>query len=142
MLIVEKAIGLVTSLLITPFLVYTLGTEDYGLWILILSVLGWFNVLDLGFPAAVQRYITLALEKGDKAKVNSVFSTSLVLFSSIGVIAVAGIILLANFPGVLGTDSIDHPTVSFALCVLSLKVLWDFVMMSFHGFFAGWLAPV
>ena len=139
MLVVEKVVGLVATLLITPFLIRALGTNDYGLWILILSVLGWFSVLDLGLPLAVQRYITIALEKGDSRTVNTVFSTSMMLFTSIGVLAVLGMLLLAEFPQFLGVSIEDHPTVSMALTFLSVKVLWDFMMNAFHGFFAGLL---
>jgi len=139
MLVVEKAVVLLTSLLVTPFLIRTLGTNDYGLWILILSILGWFNILDLGLPAAVQRYITIALEQGDNAKVNTVFSTSLALFSLIGLVAASAVLILASNPQILGATSIDEPTIALALSLLCLKVLWDFMMNCFHGFFGGLL---
>ena len=139
MLFLQTGIGIVISLLITPFLILSLGTSDYGLWILILSVVGWFNVLDLGLPAAVQRYITIALEAGDNIKVNSVFSTSLALFGGVGLVAVLGLFVLASNPSILGAPSIDQSTISYALTILSMKVLWDFAMNAFHGFFAGML---
>lgn len=53
------------SLVLTPYLITNLGNENYGLWILILSALGWFSFIDLGFSYAIQRNIMLALAKSD-----------------------------------------------------------------------------
>lgn len=135
----ERGIVVVTSLLLTPFLIGELGEHDYGLWILIISVLGWFNIINLGFPSAVQRHITLALENADHQKVNVVFSTSLILFGILGIFAAAGLLFFALFPSIFGVDSLDQSTLALALAIFSLKVLWDFLMNAIHGFFAGLL---
>ena len=60
---IEIIIITLISLVLTPYLIHHLGDEHYGLWILILSALGWFNFIDLGFAYAIQRNIVLALEK-------------------------------------------------------------------------------
>jgi len=135
----ENLITVVTSLALTPFLINTLGNNDYGLWILIISIMGWFNVVNLGFPVAVQRHITFALEQNDTKQINVVFSTSLVLFGGLGLIAALGLISLAQFPLSLGVDPEAGVTLTFALSILCLKVVWDFLMNAFHGFFSGLL---
>ena len=53
----EILIITVISLVMTPYLIHHLGDVHYGLWILILSALGWFNFIDLGFSYAIQRNI-------------------------------------------------------------------------------------
>ena len=70
--LLENMIMVAIALLMTPFFINTLGNNDYGLWLLTLSILGWFNVVDLGFPSAVQRHITIALEKKDSIEINTV----------------------------------------------------------------------
>lgn len=136
---IERVIVVVTSLLLTPFLIDVLGQQDYGLWILIISVLGWFNVIDLGFSTAVQRYIVLALESSDHRKVNIIFSTAFALFSALGIFAASCLLILAQFPDIFGVDEAREPTLLIALSILSLKVFWDFLMNSFHGIFSGLL---
>lgn len=137
--LIENIIMVGISLLLTPFFIKTLGNNDYGLWLLTLSILGWFNVIDLGFPAAVQRQITIALEKKDDKHINTIFSTSILLFGSLGLISSIGLYTLAQYPAVLGVDDTSETTFSIILTILIIKVLWDFIMNAFHGFFAGML---
>ncbi|UUO23438.1 hypothetical protein FGD67_09535 [Colwellia sp. M166] len=133
---IENIITVAISLLLTPFLITTLGTENYGLWLLILSMLGWFNIINLGFPAAVQRHITWALESKSDKNLNRIFSTSVLLFSVLGAIAVVGLFSLATNPLVFGMTSANAEVFTLSLSLLCIKVLWDFVMCSFNGFFS------
>lgn len=135
----EVSVEIILSILLTPFLIHNLGDSHYGLWILILSTLGWFKFLDLGFSYAVQRNIVLAIEKLDNLKINTTFSVAVVLFSSLGAIAASSLIVLAFFPSFLGVDESDYSVTTIALCVLALKVLWDFGMTCFHGFFTAYI---
>ncbi len=137
--LLENIIMVAISLLLTPFFINTLGNNDYGLWLLTLSILGWFNVIDLGFPAAVQRHITIALEQKDNHQINTVFSTSLVLFGSLGLLSALGLLLLAQYPSIMGVNEASSITFTSALMMLALKVVWDFLMNAFNGFFSGML---
>lgn len=136
---VEIAISTLLSILLTPYLIKNLGTESYGLWILVLSTLGWFNFIDLGFSFAVQRNITIFLEKKDNHKINQVFSVSVVLFSILGIFATVGMLILASSPSILGIEDSNQVTATIALSMLALKVLFDFMMNSFYGFYAAYL---
>jgi O-antigen/teichoic acid export membrane protein len=135
----ERAIVVITSLLLTPYLISVLGTNDYGLWVLVLSILGWFNVVDLGFPQAVQRQIIQALELKDNHRVNIVFSTGIVLFAILGLFSVLALVGLTQVPAVFGITGPDQLTLVQILLVLSIKVFWGFLMNPFHGFFSGLL---
>jgi len=136
---IERAIVVITSLLLTPYFISVLGSSDYGLWVLILSIMGWFNVVDLGFPQAVQRQIIQALELNDNERVNVVFSTGLALFAILGVFSVITLIGLTQVPAIFGVTGPDQLTLVNILLILSVKVLWGFLMNPFHGFFSGLL---
>lgn len=135
---IEIIIFTLTSLILTPYLINHLGNENYGLWILILSALGWFNFIDLGFSFVVQRNIMLALEKSDNDRINVVFSVGLVLFSFLGVVAAVCVLVLAIFPELLNISGDKSLIASFALAVLAFKVFLDFVMNTFHGFYSAY----
>lgn len=135
--LLERFTFIVISLLLTPFLINNLGIEGFGFWILILSILGWFNVIDLGFPAAVQRNIIFALESNDEHKLNVVFATSVVLFSLLGIASALLLISISNFAiSIFGSES---ESLSIVLTVFALKVFLDFFMNSFHGFYSAFL---
>jgi O-antigen/teichoic acid export membrane protein len=135
----ERGIVVLTSFLLTPFFINELGSTHYGLWLLVLSILGWFNVVDLGFPQAVQRQIVQALELNDKKRVNVIFSTGIVLFTTLGGFSVLTLIGLTTVPAIFGVVGLDQITLVDILLILSVKVLWGFIMNPFHGFFAGML---
>jgi O-antigen/teichoic acid export membrane protein len=137
--VIEIVTVTIISLVLTPYLIKHLGDENYGLWLLILSTLGWFNFIDLGFASAVKREIAIALEKEDNHRINVVFSVAVVLFGTLGFIAASCVLILALVPDLLGIDTDSQTTAAIALSVLALKVLLDFIMNSFHGFFTAYL---
>lgn len=137
--VIEIVIVTLISLAMTPYLIKHLGDENYGLWLLILSTLGWFNFIDLGFSSAVKREIAIALEKDDNHRINVVFSVSVVLFGSLGLIATSCLLLLALQPDMLGINLVNQSTATTALTILAFKVLLDFIMNSYHGFFTAYL---
>jgi O-antigen/teichoic acid export membrane protein len=137
--ILESIISIATVFLLTPYFIDVLGSSNYGLWILILSILGWFNVVELGFPQAIQRQIVQAIELKDNQRVNTVFSTGIVLFGILGLISVAILVGLTQVPAIFGVTDADQITLTHILLVLSVKILWGFLMNPFHGFFSGLL---
>lgn len=137
--IIGRIVTVLIAILVTPFLMQHLGEEQYGLWLLIIATVGWARFIDLGFSAAVQRSIAIALEAEDKDRINTIYSCAVVLYSILGLIAAAAIVGLSFFPMFLGVDAQFYDIVSLSLVVLSIKVLWDLGMCCFHGFFSGLL---
>lgn len=135
--VLGKVVTIAIAFLITPYLMRTLGAEGYGLWLLIMATLGWFTFVDLGFSAAVQRSIAIALEADDNHRINVVFSVSVVLFGALGLLAASMIFTLSLFPQLLGVDPEFHNIVHIALMLMCVKTIWDFGMYSLNGFYSG-----
>lgn len=135
----ERIILVISSLLLTPYFINVLGADGYGFWLLILSIIGWFNVIELGFPSAVQRHTILALETKDPVKVNTVFSTGIVLFGILGLVAASLLIGVGLLSSELFGNVVDGDALKIALFVLSVKIFMDFLMNPFHGFIASFL---
>jgi O-antigen/teichoic acid export membrane protein len=136
---IEISTEILISIILTPFLIHNLGDSHYGLWILILSTLGWFKFAEFGFPDAIQRSIILAIENNNNQRVNTLYSVSIILFGSLGLIAALLVLVLALLPEMLGIHPKDLHTASIILSILALKVFWDFIMNCFHGFFMAYL---
>ncbi len=45
----------VTAFFLTPFIIWRIGVSDYGLWLLVVSVSGYFSLFDLGWGRAIVR---------------------------------------------------------------------------------------
>lgn len=71
------------SFFVSPILVKGLGDQSYGVWTLIISLTGYFTVLDFGINTAIVRFISkyFALKKQDK--IIEIFSTSKLFFGCI-----------------------------------------------------------
>ena len=109
-------ISIIIALIMSPFLVHTLGDFFYGVWSIIAAITGYFSLLDMGMNRAIVRYVSkYDSEKNDKA-LNIFFNTSLMLFSAIGVIiVVAALFISANFDRFLDLGEHAHIAKTVAL---------------------------
>src|SRR5207244_421661 len=58
--VVGLGVSIAVTLVMTPFLIRTLGRESYGLWVLVMSfsvLLGFLSLLDLGIQSSVVRFV-------------------------------------------------------------------------------------
>jgi O-antigen/teichoic acid export membrane protein len=70
-----------------PLLVHGLGDRRYGMWSLVESILAYLTLFDLGVAASVVRYVSRLTATQDRAGVNRVVSTSVVIFAAAGAAA-------------------------------------------------------
>ncbi len=122
-------IGLVLTLVLTRVLLRHLGAGTYGLWIVLLALVGYLGLLDIGVgTAAVQRVARLTAI-GDKEGVADLIRTTWVFFAGSGVLAIIVTIGLAPFVSSflnLGTIS---PTEAGVTLVI-LGVMSSFLFLS------------
>jgi O-antigen/teichoic acid export membrane protein len=78
-------VNLAIGILLMPVIIRKLGVQQYGLWVLLFSVLDYIRVLDFGFRAAVVNGCARFRARGDWAGVNRTLVTSLGYFAGIGV---------------------------------------------------------
>lgn len=131
----EAIVGIAASLLLTPYLIGALGAEQYGLWVLVMSILGWFSLMTLGLPWAVQRNIAIYLARNETDNVNKTFSCGFVLFFLLGIAAVIVVVLLALNTEVFNVA--DENQLAGVLLALTIKVFWDCLFNAFFGFYSG-----
>lgn len=85
-------VGLYTSRVILN----ALGVEDFGIYNVIGGLVGMFAIVSSSLTTAISRFITVSLGKGEKLRLNQVFSTSLIVQSIIAL----SVIILAESLGV------------------------------------------
>lgn len=77
-LYVRMFITLVVTLYTSRVVLIVLGIEDFGVYSLVAGVVILFSFFNAAITNAIQRYITVALGKGDKQYERRIFSTSFV----------------------------------------------------------------
>jgi O-antigen/teichoic acid export membrane protein len=136
------AVQMGSGFVIAPFLVNRMGETGYGIWILIASLTGYFDVLDLGLRTSVGRNITLYRAQKNQEGVNAVFSTGFVLLCVQALLVVLGTLLvLTVFFDLFQVPPEQVPTVRLALFLVAINLgaiyvfsIFDAVIWSLERF--------
>lgn len=83
------AVTIVSGLLLTPIIVDSLGTEQYGIWAVIGSVMAFIGLLDFGIAPSVIRFAAEQRGRQSPAETSRLASTALALYAVIFLIAIA-----------------------------------------------------
>lgn len=89
-------VNITIGMFLMPFTVGKLGKAEYGLWMMVASMTGYFQLLDLGYGNGLVRHITEADARGDERAMNEVASTFVLVYVVIGAIAAVAALLLAT----------------------------------------------
>src|SRR6476661_419195 len=94
------ALGVATlvGFFLSPFVVHHLGNLTYGVWVIIMSLVSYMNLLDLGLRGAVTRFVSKGTAQGNHDDASKAVSGALWirLWISLAIIA-AGAVASAAF---------------------------------------------
>jgi len=125
------------SFIATPVIVKALGNEDYGIYALILGIVGY--TFNLSFGRAVTKYIAEYRAGGESEKIREIVSASLFINVAVGLVAVAVICLSAKWlvTNVFQINSQDHENSIRALYLSSLILFSLIVNQVFNSILQG-----
>jgi O-antigen/teichoic acid export membrane protein len=108
-----KVVTLGVWFFLTPFLLNQLGASDYGLWILISSLVAYGSLLDFGIANAITKYVAQYHTEGRIEQAHSVVATALWLYLGLGLIAIVlGALLAPVVPALLNLPPRQAATAS------------------------------
>ncbi len=89
----------VSTLVITPLIIRSLGPAEYGVYKLAIAVIAYLLLLDLGIGNAVIRYMSKFRATGDKEQSRKFLGITTIYYFVIAVLAIiGGVILIKIFP--------------------------------------------
>ncbi len=59
------AVQVAVTFFLTPFVLHSLGSERYGVWMLIMSLTGYYGFFDLGFRASLTQHLARYMATDD-----------------------------------------------------------------------------
>jgi len=116
-------------LFLTPFIVRSLGESGYGVWMLLVSVGGYFYLLDIGMRQSVLRHINLYRARKDHAQVNEIVNSAVYFLLAAGGFLLLAAVILGHyfsrlFPKI---PSAAHYQVGGVLILLSIDTTLNFI---------------
>lgn len=82
----SRAVVILSSLFLTPFILKRVDLELYGLNVLIISIVGYFNILNLGLTSGVSRFTAAFFGEGKLEKISEILHFGIKFFVGIGII--------------------------------------------------------
>jgi O-antigen/teichoic acid export membrane protein len=88
-------VQVITVLLVTPFIVNTLGDKAYGYWVLVGSVVGYYALFDFGFQNALVQGLGKAFGQNDTEAGRKLTATTFYIYLTLAaiVLTVTGVVV-------------------------------------------------
>jgi O-antigen/teichoic acid export membrane protein len=132
------ATHMLAGFIVFPVLIRRLGVDDCGLWLLIVSLTGYFDLLDLGLRGSLGRSIAFYRAKEEAAGVNIIFNTGMALLGGGAVLvllATAGVQLI--FFDLFAVRPEAQPDVRLAVWLIGINLALIFPFNAFEAVLWG-----
>lgn len=117
----------VMGLLLTPFIIRSLGDSEYGLYTLIGSLIAYLSLMDLGIANTVVRYVSKYRAQEDKESEYNFLGTTLLIYLFISVVLlIAGTVVYFNlgeiFKKSLSEGELEKARIMFIILLFNLTI--------------------
>jgi O-antigen/teichoic acid export membrane protein len=131
----------ILMIIATPIFINNLGADQFGIWILINSIIGSLGILNFGLGAATVKYVSHYRATNDYNNINNIINTTFTFYSVLSII-----LILA---GVLGIDlikslniisfetenlSLTFSALKLGLVLLGFRFIEQALLSIFQGF--------
>lgn len=119
----------------TPYIIHRLGSELYGLLVLLLAYVQFFTLLELGINLSLVKYLAEMLPQQRLEEANGYFGTALALFAVVGA-SIAGLMALSApwiVAHLLNISPQLQPLAVFGLRVASASFFCEFISQPFSA---------
>ncbi len=131
----------ILAILVTPYFIEKLGIAEYGLWILINSIIASISIFNLGGAATIIKYVSHYRAKNDIRKINQVFGTSFIfqIFISLILFIISSLFVLTNkYHQLINSNPENLDTITYAIFlgtgILAIRNLEQLVIGYLKGY--------
>ncbi len=126
------------AFVLTPLMVRCLGSSEYGVWVILNTVVFYVGFLDLGLYNALVKYIAEYLGREKYDDLNKVVRASITIYFVTGLSSLALCLFFSNvIAGVFNIPPHLAGIARLAMPLLGLKLLIVFVSTPLKGIFEG-----
>jgi O-antigen/teichoic acid export membrane protein len=125
--------GLVTGLLLSPYMIKKIGLEGYGIWALSFALAEYYWFLDLGFRSATVKFVAHYWAREEFEKVSEVVNTGITYAGIISAVIFTAVAIGGRYVDRFFQISPDYRK-SFFTLVLLVSLSWCIgVVFSLYG---------
>lgn len=126
------------SLALTPLLIRYLGDFNFGLWVLVISVVGYCGILDLGIRPTLHRYVARLKALNDERGLDETLASALAAAWSLGLLAALLVLACIPFaPAFFHVSGSSLVQFRWLLALLSIDVAIVFPARIFGAYLCG-----
>lgn len=132
------AVSALLTLILTPYVLHSLGASRYGIWAITASVIGYYGLLDFGIRGAINQYLTRFIAVGDHKAASECLSTAVAVLA--GVAAACGLItvVVAHVaPQALNLPADAHDEAFWTIMIVGLTSSVQLVAFPFMSVFVA-----
>jgi O-antigen/teichoic acid export membrane protein len=115
--------NLIIGFVLTPYVIRKLGSEGYGIWTLLFSLISYYGLLDLGMRSAVVYYSAQYRARKELEKINQVIS-SIGFFYSLMSLVIIAVSLVAARPFARSLDVSPERRAELPVLLIVTSVSW------------------
>lgn len=116
-----------------PFMIRTLGDSMYGIWAVVGSLIATYYLLDLGFTAAVSRYVAKHIQEREHEATNRTVSTAFAIYLGLGLVIFVTTLGVATFSEHFVHNAEHGQTVKWLIILMGLTMAFNFPFNAFAG---------
>jgi len=90
-------ITMAINFILLPIILRTMGNELYGIYILIITLSGYFNIMETGVGTASVKFVSQHLIKNEKKEINEILTNSLIFYFLVGLVTATILVLISLF---------------------------------------------
>jgi O-antigen/teichoic acid export membrane protein len=118
-----RLVSLATWFVLTPLMLTRLGPTEYGLWVLVGSLVAYGWLLNAGIQGAIIRYVAACRARGDADLASRVVATSLCCDSILGLLAIALSVAVAPLvPTLFQIPPAEEPTTRWLVVLMGVGI--------------------
>lgn len=136
--VVYRMISMAASLVMVPLLLEWLGATQYGIWLTIQAVVGWFMLFDLGLGNGLRNKLAEAMAADNKELAQTYVSTAYAIITAIAVLLFVGFLiagLFIDWTVVFNTDDNMQRSLAVTMTIVfaffSVQFVFQLVKMVF-----------
>lgn len=132
----QMALNILIGIIYTPLMLNLLGQSEYGLYSTVASTISMLSILNLGFSAGYIKYYSKYRINGDNEKIYKLNGLFIVIFSLIGLIALAcGLFMTTNLELFFsdGLSNCEYQTARILMLLLSIRMALSFPLSVFSN---------